>query len=288
MNKLQHSISATKRTLQMSDYQLFVFVEGTSDKYFYGEICNVVCNNTLKYHVYEAEKAPFCKDEIRNKKLSGKSGVLALFTCFNENSLLTVEFKGRKKVAVFFLDKDVDDLLDKKIDSGHLIYTKHYDVENHIFMEGNVIKGAASATDMTAQEVHEKILNPHDWTFQVAKKWGIYVKLCFFAVKTETTIRECQYGREILPPTFNSTCESDFLTNQDYLECSALLDKLYDQHEHNLVFKGKWYAGLLDRELTNKAGKHEKILSCIQTTLDFKATWAEHFKQPLRKLLAKL
>ncbi len=291
MNRLQHSVSATKRTLQLSDYQLFVFVEGETDRFFYSEICEMVCNNgKQKHHIYYAKDAPFCRDEMEGKEPSGKSGVISLFTCFQKNSLLTIESidsKGNKKVAVFFLDKDVDDLRDKQIVSEHLIYTKYYDVENHIFMDGDVIKGAASAVNMTSQEVREKILNQHDWMFKVATQWKVYVKLCFFAVKREQTIEDCQYGRDVLPQTFNSTCESKFLSDEIYLECSTLVDSLYDQHKHNSVFKGKWYARLLDCELKNAAGKHEKILSCIQTTLDFNAAWAEHFKQPLRNLLAK-
>jgi len=287
MNKLQHSVSATKRALQISRHQLFVFVEGQSDLFFYGEICSIVCNSKQQYHIYSVNKTQFCNDEFHDKQLSGKSGLIDLFACFQKNSLLTIHFKGEKKVAIFFLDKDVDDLLGKQIDSEHLIYTEYYDVENHIFKEGNVIKGTASAIGMTTQEVCEKILNSHNWMSEVATQWKLYVKLCFFAVRTGTTVEECRYGRDVLPQTFNSTCESNFSSDENYLKYSKLLDDLYDQRKHDLVFKGKWYASLLDRELTNAAGKHEKILSCVQTTLDFNAAWAEHFKQPLRTLLAK-
>ncbi len=288
MNRLQHSVSATKRALQISRYQLFAFVEGTSDKYFYGELCGALCNGETRYVIYSAAEAPFCKNEIENKKLSGKSGLLELFGCFQRYALLSIELKGKNKVAAFFLDKDIDDFLGKKIASEHLIYTKYYDMESHIFMDGDIIKGAASATNKSAQEVRENIPDADDWMYQVADRWKQYVKICFFAVKSGAATGEYRYGKELLPKIFDATYENNFLSDAVYMECSGLIDRLYKQKEYGYVFKGKWYSGLLDRELTGAKGEHEQIVRCIQATLDFNAAWTQHFKQPLGTLLTKL
>ncbi|OUD15404.1 DUF4435 domain-containing protein [Thioflexithrix psekupsensis] len=291
MNRLQHSASATQRAMQISDYRLFVFVEGQSDSFFYGNICEDLCSERLKYHIYCANKTPFCEEWGEQKKLSGKSGVLELYSCFKTNGLLLFEFQGNKKASVFFLDKDIDDLLNKKINSEHVIYTEYYDIENHIFVNGNVIKGAASAMNMDIQEVRGIIPNVHEWTIKVATQWKSYVEFCFFAIKAHKVVANCRYGEHQLPKQFDFVGEPDILSDDIdrdiYHQCIQSLDNLYQQNKHNMVFKGKWYADLLDRDLGGK-GKHKELLIAIAATLNFNEEWANYFKHPLRKLLRQV
>ena len=201
--------------------------------------------------------------------------------------MLTIDFKGKKKAIIFFLDKDIDDLLEKQIISEHVVYTQYYDLENHLFTIGDVIKGAASATQRTTQQVRKIISDPNHWMFKVAKEWLDYVKLCFFAVKHPQLTKniEVRYGKEVLPPIFKPTDYQAYISNRMYSEISKLIDNLYASGKYNTVFNGKWYANLLDRELTQANGFHKEILKSIQATLDFNATWADYFKQPLRRLL---
>ena len=296
MNKLQHSESATKRALGMSRYQLFVFVEGVSDLSFYSAICDKVCDK-VKFHIYPANEHPFLKEEMEESDIentSGKKGIVFLFERFREKKLLTIDFQGEKKVVIFFLDKDVDDLLETQIFSEHVVYTKYYTLENHVFVEGDIITGVAITASMTTQQVREIIESSHDWRRKIAKKWLDYVKLCFFVRKFEKSVKErpeewekwtCRYSKP--PAEFEKNCYQTYVSSEDYSTISQSIEHLYDCGEHDVVFNGKWYAHLLRKELP-KTGNHSELLNCIQATLDFNAAWAEHFKQPLRKLLAKI
>lgn len=90
--------------------------------------------------------------------------------------------------------------------------------------------------------------------------------------------------------------QSSPLTEEQFQEgfesISNQVDELYAAGKHDMVFKGKWYAGFLEakieevigEKLTGKSG-HKSYFQTIISTLDFNGEWAEHFKRPLLKLI---
>jgi len=135
------------------------------------------------------------------------------------------------------------------------------------------------------------------------------VKLCLFA---ETIGLECECNYSNFPsknqPLYNRIKDDIYsayeqsvknkspLTAEQFQESfesiSNKVDELYATGEHDMVFKGKWYAGFLEakieevigEKLTGKSG-HKSYFQAIISTLDFNSEWAEHFKKPLLKLL---
>lgn len=77
---------------------------------------------------------------------------------------------------------------------------------------------------------------------------------------------------------------------------SKVVNKLYALHEHDRVFKGKWYAPLLVEQIKTIPGTSSKhfqglsgrLPSTIVLTLDFSLPWAEYFKEPLLKVASLL
>ncbi|MDM8561787.1 DUF4435 domain-containing protein [Candidatus Marithioploca araucensis] len=308
MNRLRHSWKGYRRKMQMSSYQIFVFVEGKiNDPYFYGEICRAVVSQSsgIRYTIRQAKEIP--------GDTGGKSALIAFFLYLKRNSALLDNFKDKKTGIIFFLDKDVDDLLRKQRRSEHVVYTQHYDVENHIFVEGNLGKAAAAAASMDYQQIIAGIGDYNNWRDQAAKKWKEWVKLCLFARKKDIGC-ECTYRNpsKINNPLYellDSTTYAQYLNRLEnrsglssvqfkmaFKRVSKLVDNLYAAGEHDRIFKGKWYAGFLEAKIKTIAGNTpfnsktlaNRLTTAITMTLDFDAPWAEQFKEPLKKLIKKL
>jgi len=304
---IRRSEESYLRAMQMSSALLMVFVEGKDfDEYFYGKICQAVC--TEKYKIRRAEQIPLSNNQGKTKSAGGKKSLTSWFEYLEQHSkLVNDNIDGKKQVVVFFLDKDVDDLLGKIITSPHLIYTKYYNIENHIFVEGDLNQAAAV---IASHDPQEKIIGDcTQWRQAVAEYWKGWVKLCLFAVKTELKC-ECNYSN--LPsknnPLYNRLKDDIYLAYEQIIKNNSLLteaqfqesfvaisnqvDELYAAGEHDMVFKGKWYAGFLEakieavigEKLTDKSS-HKSYFQIIISTLDFNGEWAEHFKRPLLKLL---
>ena len=146
MTRLTHSYKAYLRFMQISDKNIFAFVEGKIvDPYFYGKICEFVCQtNNLSYRI--------CRSQEINGN-GGKQVLLTFFEYLKRNSALVQNFKGKSIIVIFFLDKDVDDYLRIQRHSENLVYTQYYDIENHIFIHGNLVQAISASTSMDNQEV---------------------------------------------------------------------------------------------------------------------------------------
>jgi hypothetical protein len=147
MTRLAHSFSAYLRYMQMSSRPLFVFVEGKrTDPHFYGEICGSVCRTSeISYRI--------CRSRELANGHGGKQTLISFFEYLRRKCALVHAFKGKSTGVLFFLDKDVDDLLRTQRRSPHVVYTRYYDVENHIFREADLIRAAAASASLDQQEV---------------------------------------------------------------------------------------------------------------------------------------
>src|SRR5258708_1966077 len=140
MSRLIHSRRGFRRYMQISRKQLFAFVGGkNSDRYFYGRLCSAVCNPlNVGYEEVVASRLP-------KGGSGGKMVLVGFFKYLRRTRYLRTELQGKRTTAVFFLDKDIDDLLGRLLRSDHCIYTEHYHVENYFLKEADIANAVAAA-----------------------------------------------------------------------------------------------------------------------------------------------
>ena len=311
MSRLRHSFQAYRRSMQMSSDKVFVFVEGKTDRYFYGKICESVCGQAgVPYRLASADELD--QGTTVATKTGGKTVLDNFFVYLRQSTCLADDFQGKKTVVLFFSDKDIDDLLRKQRRSPHVVYTRHYTIENEIFREGDIAEAAAAATSMDIQVVARGLGDQAKWREEVAELWKDWVKLCVFAKKRE--IRECNYGSSsrvnsplygpvdpILLSSVLATLEArSTLSSTDfalkYAKVSKYVDHIYANNQFDTIFSGKWYMNFLVERVKTIAGNRaydqealpKRLRSSLTLTIDFQAPWAEHFKSPLREIVQLL
>lgn len=307
MSRLTHCFKAYLRYMQMSRHQVFVFVEGkVTDPYFYGKICDSVCRPAgISYEI--------CRPRDLSRDSGGKQVVISFFEYLRRKSALIHIFKGKSTGVVFFLDKDVDDFLRTQRHSEHMVYTLYYDVDNHIFIEGDLVEAVAASASMDLQEVRDYLGDCDHWRCEVAELWKQWIELCLFVAKKKIHC-ECNYrvASRINNPLHGPVDQAAYthrlqsiesklgLTSKQFRRAfrrvSKMVDGLYAQGEHDRVFKGKWYALLLAATIRDRvrnrpihsAGLETRLRSNAAMTLDFEQPWADHFKEPVRDLIHQL
>lgn len=306
MTRLRHSTGGYLKYMQMSESQIFAFVEGKTDPYFYSKICESVCIPVgVSYEVCRAQELPGAA--------GGKEAVLSFFQYLRRRSSLLDDFKGKRTGTVFFLDKDVDDLMRIQKRSAHLVYTEFYDAENYIFKYGDLVEALAAASCVDRMWLRNKIIDSEAWRKDLSKLWKDWVTLCLFAkLKKIRSATNYSSTSQINNPLHAPVDMAEYqqylarfqllagLTNLQFTRAfrrvSKVVSRLYDDDEFDRVFKGKWYASLLDSAIRNIAGARpinskglsNRIVQVLSITLDFEEEWSEHFKQPLRDIMARL
>ena len=307
MNRLRHSPSGYLRYMQMSRTQVFAFVEGKKiDPFFYGKVCDSVCQSVrVSYEICSARELP--------EGAGGKQVLIGFFDYLRRESALINNFNGKNTKAIFFLDKDVDDFLGKQLCSEHVVYTEYYDVENYLFIEGDIGEAAAACASMDSQLVLSGLGDYEDWRRRVAERWKEWVKFCLFAVQRDIRC-ECNYGvtSRINAPLHEPVVQALYAQRLTMLKSASglsseqferafeqvarLVDDLYVRGEHDRIFKGKWYVILLEAEIKTIAGIRpidskglvSRLPSAIAVTLNFDNPWADYFKEPLRRLVCQV
>ena len=293
--------------MQMSRVRAFVFVEGKSnDSYFYGKICETVFPPAnVTYEIVKAQELP--------GNTGGKQTLIEFFLYLRQKKCLIDSFKGKLTGSIFFLDKDVDDFLRKRRRSAHVVYTRFYDIEGHIFSEGDLGEATAAAASLDGQVARTMIGDYGVWRHQAASKWKEWVKLCLFArkhsINSESSYSRVSQVNTPLHGPLNTISYAQYLAlletrsglstaefSRAYATLSSGVDKRYLSRTFDLVFKGKWYAAFLEAHIRSAAGVRpinsnglaSRLDSAVALTLDFGGHWAEHFKAPLRALIAHL
>jgi hypothetical protein len=306
MKRLGHSFKAFLRVAQTTRHEVLVFVEGDNvDPYFYDEITKRVCLEANKTY-------RLCRSYEIDGENGGKETLLSYFKYLRDKSSLIDSFKGKKTLSVFFLDKDIDDLLRRKISSAHIVYTKNYDAESHVFTDGDLIKAVATATSATIQEAANLLGgNQQQWKNDITNIWKEWIKLCVFAAKKNIN-HVTNYGvtSRINNPLFSPTDQALYVAqlasvknksnltdaqfNRAYRRISNFVDRVYGRGEQDTIFKGKWYSTLVEEIIRSNVrhrklnGVGDRVLSGSLQTLDFDLPWADHFKDPLRNLVRLL
>jgi hypothetical protein len=307
MNRLYHSPAAFRRYMEMSSTQMFIFVEGKeTDAFFYDRICVAVCNGAgVKHEIVRAN---------RFAASGGKQVLLSLFRALDGSGGLSGKSGDETWSCLFYLDKDVDDVLHQALCSPHIVYTPFYTVENALFMYGDVIRAAAAASSLELRKIEARIRESRTWRLTVAGVWKEFTALCLFGQKYGLAC-DCRYGRNVSPlnappeaPADSREVAMRLNELQAEMGCDTavfsrrwratlrLVKRLHSTGHHDVVFNGKWYFELLRREVELAAGAesysnqflNQKIRTALAATIDFDGSWSEHFRQPLRRLLETL
>ena len=308
MNRLTHSFESTIRSFQISNTELFFFVEGgKNDRYFYSKTCAPLLG-----------KSPFTYEFRMPEELpslgGGKTALITLFNHLRNNKKLDSCFKGRRKLFAFFMDKDVDDINRKTLRSDHIIYTEHYDVENYIFKHGDITNAAAACASIDQQHISKAVGNPNTWRAKCAEIWKEWIVICLFAKQHGVSIPNYQLPQSrIHNPTYENLCpvahknylndlklesgldESGF--QEELGKTMKLVDKFFAAGNHDKVFKGKWYAGFLVNELKgleklgikiDNNGLIKRLPATTAATIRFEDSWANQLRAKVEKVLKKL
>ncbi|HEX9990603.1 MAG TPA: DUF4435 domain-containing protein [Chloroflexia bacterium] len=306
MSRLTHSFPGLRRAMQMSRTRLFAFVEGKSDRYFYGRICRSICEPAgIAFEVSSAD--------IISGTGGGKTVLLAFFEYLRQRSSLLDNLHGKTTGSIFFLDKDIDDVLRTQRRSDHLVYTRYYDLENHIFVQGNLISAAAAVAGLDEDWLRLRLGDADLWRLKVAEHWKDWVTFCMFSRKRKIRCRY-NYGSASclnVPPQDppSAVLKAQHLTALEALSgrtshqfrrsmraIASLVDYFYARGYHDHVFRGKWYPELIEEELKAIAGTElldasgirNRIVFALLMTIDFEGHWAEYFKEPVRRLIGRL
>lgn len=306
--KLRHtSQKAYLALMQMSETQLFIFVEGKqADRPFYSKIAEAPCSSAgISAQVATASEIP---------EASGGKESLGIFHDFlNDQRSLVFEFKGKKKAALFFADKDIDDLLNQRIRSQSFIYTKTYDVEGTILKAGDVFGAAATMAGLAQSEVRESIKSKEEWLRACAEKWKQWLAICIYCKKHKLTglpnFRvSSQVNRETVGEVDKDRLDayiakmkatsgySDVKFRRSFSAVSRTIERLYRENRHYEVFKGKWYLLFLSAEIRRIArgravdlrALHYGLIGGVQMTLAHPNALTEHFVASIQTVLALL
>lgn len=303
MKRLQYSFVTLLRRIQISRNTLFVFIEGYTDRYVYSILIDSVCKGKIAYDVitsYELDGSG-----------GGKDNLLNFFNFLKRNNRLMHLFKNKYNISCFFLDKDVDDLIGKKINSKHLVYTRNFQLENYLYSYGDINKASALAASLDIGSVQRYLKKHPDWRKRAAICWKEWIILCIFSLLYNVR-PTCNYGEHKSPINNGVYGPIDKLKYKSYLtklkslsHCSNnefqkkmkavtyLVDKMYARDEFDSLFKGKWYSNFLIEDIRKIAGSRqcslngleERLLSNLSSTLNFNKEWTEDFKRPLSCLL---
>lgn len=301
---LPHSVPGFVKALQMSKTQLFFFTEGhENDPYFYSKLCKAVCEPAgVSYEHRLAKEIP--------PGAGGKNALITFFKYARQRKMLAGDFKGKKTVLIFFLDKDIDDLLRIRLKSAHVAYTQYYDVENHLFGLADLAQAGAAAASFDVAVVAHALGNYNAWRRRVAATWKDWIKLCIFAQKRRIG-GEYNYGvtSRVNSPLTGPIDPAALGVRMAQLQAAAGLspdqfkhafkrvskavDDLYAHGNHDVVFKGKWYSTFLLEEIRTAAagrpfkesGFQDRLLTALALTISFDAPWADHFRQAVEAVI---
>jgi hypothetical protein len=306
MKRLRHSSVGYLRFMQLSSTELFVFVEGEqSDPYFYACILASIPNLNVSYRIFLARELPGAA--------GGKQALLNFFSFLRRKKMLFSSLSGRNTTCVFFLDKDVDDLQHKLKRSQHVVYTEHYDVQNYIFMHGNLVIGAASAASCDPTSLSGELSDASAWCLRIVFLWREWISLCLLTLKNRIP---CEANYRVMSRVQSRPCgcldsrryarEIHRVAKQGGLKIAAfspqvtattrIVDRYFAKGQHHRLFKGKWFGTILaddiDRIMAGRPyhsnGLARRLPSAIAATIDFTEPWTDHFKRPICGLAAML
>lgn len=302
MARLLHSFAGYLRSMQVSSTNLFIFVEGKqSDAFFYACICKSIPDLQSCYEICQAQQLP--------GGAGGKLRLLSFFTFLRKRKKLISSLGGQRTVCMFFVDKDVDDLQRKKKRSPHLVYTEHYDVQNYIFLHGNLQIGAACAASVDPARLNTQLRDGTEWCLRAAKLWRDWISICLRmledGISCEANYRVASRVQARPSGSTDMGLYATFTRNiarrtglpvselrQRVTSTAKKVDRYFSKSMHHRIFKGKWFAAILADEVDqimagqpyDKNSLSNRLPSSITATLDFREPWADYFRNAIQNV----
>ena len=303
--RVGHSLGAMRRLVQMSGKRVLIYVEGRDlDPDFYSRLCRGIClERELAYEIFVA-------DRIAGDG-GGKGVLIRLFEFLRNKGALVDRSGPTSKLVMFYVDKDTDDVFRQRRRSGHIVYTSYYCLENHLFCEGELLAGIATAGSIDLEIVRSRIPDPIQWRRNAAARWRDWIVLCLTAQRLRLpgqasySVNHAAVDSNVNPASL-VTCQTDLQTrsrlpanqfNRMLAWARNRVDRSIRLGEHDGLFKGKWYLVFVQYELDqialahgpiNRNGARDRLMGSLITTLRFGEPWAEHYKEPLRRAIAAL
>ena len=157
----------------MSRHALFVFIEGREDRFFFSRL-----TEDVKVGL-PIEPALVVADEIPGNG-SGKERLEQFYSYLIARKRLDSVFEGKRSIALFIADKDLDDFRRRRRRTRYFVYTATYDLDNLLFRCGDLVVAVAAAAGLDLGTVRSH-LGQGDWPEQAAKEWIDWVTICFAA-----------------------------------------------------------------------------------------------------------
>ena len=306
MTRLTYSPSAYRRGMQISRVPLFVFIEGYKDRYVYDQIVQSECQQFgISFKVVPVEEIGMSG--------GGKEVLLKFFDYLANQSSLICNFKGKTTISIFFLDKDVDDILNTMRSSEHIVYTETYEIENYFFIHGALSEVAAASASLEVESIRAALGDYEGWRRLASTKWKRWVKLCLFSktcgiesisnyrlsrspinIGVCGPVKSTEYKRHLLELQHKSHLPPDEF-KRPFTRLCRKVDIIYSAGQHDRIFKGRWYACFLVEDIKRVAARRHfnsmrletRLLSGLQLSLNYGNPWAEHFRAPIRRLIVR-
>ncbi|MGN6263726.1 MAG: hypothetical protein ACTHNO_23615 [Ralstonia sp.] len=257
MTRLVFSEEGYLRSLQMSEAQIFAFVEGGLDRPFMDRVLALCSLDRIKYRVIAAKELP--------GKTGGKAKIIEWFGIVSERNFLIGERFGKKFGCIFFADKDADDFLQTKIDSPHFLYTETYDIEGHLFSCGDLVRALSDGALITAAQARDIIGDRDAWLREVSQNWIEWLALCMISRRHSINVG-CSYDRmSTINKDWLSAVDEDLLVElkeriRVKIGCGVEdFEEIFNESKGLIVdginsgkilkyFKGKWIKSLLQKK----------------------------------------
>jgi hypothetical protein len=292
MARLTHSHDAFLRMMQMSEINMFVFVEGDTDQFFYGLLCQRAYEG-IAYRIHTA-------NELTGS--AGKRGLIAFFAFLRDAGKLCHIFKNARKASVFCLDKDVDDIIGEKYESRHLVYGELHSVENYLVTYGDVRKALASVLGLDPNVVATHVVGSLTWRRRAAQSWRLWIELCVCNrmhgldgpcnYSAPSQIHEGPYSpldanrhNEYRKRLQAAMAVDDETFEERVAGARELVAERIKRDRMDEVFEGQWYGYFVSEDARLAFGKSIDVKSffrALQLTLDVADEWANTLITQLR------
>ena len=159
--------------MQISRVQVFAFVEGGLDRPFAERMLKLFVKTDIEVRVVAIRETPTAT--------GGKLALLKHFRQLKRKGHLLATAWGKPFVSLFFLDKDADDVLKRKIKSKHVAYTSAYDLEGSLFACGNLSHALANTCLITREQSQAMIGDISQLLHDVSNCWSDWITLCLIS-----------------------------------------------------------------------------------------------------------
>jgi hypothetical protein len=290
--------------MQISSYRLWIFVEGDIDVPFYDRVRRAL-TGPLSCHNWIV---------VRSKELpgasagGGKTTLLGFFRDLRRLNALRSELAGKRTLGLFFLDKDVDDVMGSRKRNSHVVYTEHYSVENYLFLHGDVTEAISVSARIDRTSVAAHVNDGTSWCRRAAENWAEWVAICLLMHKCRA-VSGPNYGapRSLIHSgpygTVEQTKAAVILASAQahsglgasvfasrHRAMSATVIRAYSRGRADRIFNGKWYLEFALEVARKAAGGRsmpsgalkDLILGCLLLTVDYSAAWVERYHRAIQ------